>query len=188
MKIATAMVMKNPVLLIVVLATSALAVACNKSSPAMERPLSGGTNSSAVSQTWATAKGIVTNSWQQTETTATNALKNANRSVQTALDYAFDKKNDCVAQAGAELDFLDQKIQELSVRAAAASDSVKADAQTRIRKLGDQRAVLNQKMAALQNATATNWDEAKDDFNKTFGEAKTSCQDAWQWLAKKLGS
>ena len=169
--------MKTAQLFIPVIAIAALTAGCNKSNPTIEGSPANGTNVSSVSQKLEEAKEI-----------ATNALTSAKDSVQSFADFAFGKKDDCVAQAGAELDSLDQKIKELSDKAATASDSVKAEAQTKLRMVSDQRAALNQKLAALQTATAANWDDAKMDFKKAYDEAKTSCQQAWQWLAEKLGS
>ena len=180
--------MKTTRLFIPVLALAALAAGCNQSNPTTEGSTADGTNVSSVNQKLEKATEIATNAWQQTKEAASNVLARAKDSVQTAADYAFDKKEAFVAQAGTELDSLDQKIKELSDKAATASDSVKADAQAKIQSLSDQRAALNQKLAALQNATAANWNEAKADFKKAYDEAKSSCQQAWEWLTKKLGS
>ncbi len=180
--------MKMTRAVITVAALAALSAGCHKSNPPIEGSPNSGTNLASVREQLENAKEIATNSWQQTKEAASDALASAEGSIQTFADYAFDKKDACVARAGADLDALDRKIKELSDKAATASDSVQADAQPKIRSLSDQRAALNQKFAALQNATAANWDETKMDFNKSYDEARASCQQAWQWLTEKMGS
>lgn len=103
-------------------------------------------------------------------------------------NYAYDKKEVFVADASNDLAALDQKISELADKAAAASDDFKTNTQVEIQTLWNQRATLNQRLAALQNATAANWEDAKADFKNDYDHAETSCQQAWQWISKKLGS
>jgi nitrous oxide reductase accessory protein NosL len=101
-------------------------------------------------------------------------------------DYAYDKRDVYLADANADVAALDRKIDELAARAASAADNAKAEAQPKIEELRRQRAVLVQKLEALKKATAADWNEAKSDYLKSYNEAKTSCQNAWQRLTDKL--
>lgn len=182
--------MKQSQLFIIVLAIGTVAVGCNKSNPTDGSSLPSGTNSNSLSvtQQLENAKDLATNAWQKTKSATTNAWEHAKESLQSAMDYSYDKKDAFVAQASTNLATIDQKIKELSDKAATASDSAKADAQAKIQALREQRAVLNQKLDALKNATAADWDAVKADFTNAYDQMKTSCQEAWQWLTDKLRS
>jgi hypothetical protein len=155
-----------------------------------EKPLPGDTppSSQVVSQQFESARDIATNAWQKVKTTATNALEATKQSVHSLVDYSYDKKDAFIIRATTELDSIDQKIKELSDKAATASGAVKADAQLKIQTLRDQRAVLGQKLDAAKQATETQWNEVKTAFQKAYDEVKQSCADAWQWLAEKMGA
>jgi len=116
-----------------------------------------------------------------------NALENMKESVQSAADYTFDKKNAFTAKASSDLDALDQNIKELGDKAATGTDSIKADAQVRLQELRDKRMALQQKLDDVKNATATNWNEAKANFQQSYDDMKASVKAAWQWLNDKLG-
>ena len=109
-------------------------------------------------------------------------------SLQSAMDYTYDKKDAFVAGASADLDALDQKIKELSDKAATASDSIKNEAQTKLQDLRDKRAELGKKLDDVKNASQANWNELKTGFQTAYDDVKTSLQQAWQWLNDKLNS
>ena len=93
-----------------------------------------------------------------------------------------------MADASNDLAALNRKINELADKAATASEAVKTNAQPKIQELRNQRTALEQKLDALGKATVANWNKAKSDYMKGYDEAKTSCQQAWQWLTDKSGS
>jgi hypothetical protein len=168
---------------LIVTVLAGFAAGCNKSNPTIEGSPDGSTNPSSVQQKCEDARKIATHIWQQGKVSATNVFARANNLAETAVDYSFDQRSECVAQAVGDLDSLDQKIRELSDKAAAASDFVKIDARTKLVRLSDQRAALNQKLAALQNATVGNWDKAKTEFKTADDEAKASWLQIWRWLS-----
>lgn len=175
---------------IAILAIATLAIGCNKSNTANESVPASDTNpaTTSVTQQLENAREVATNAWQKTKEATTNAWDNLEESLQSAMGYSYDKKADFVATAKANLDSIDEKIKALSDKAATASDSVKAQAQTKIQSLRDQRTALNQKMDALTNATEANWNEAKSDFQQGGSQVKSSCKETWQWLAAQLNS
>jgi predicted nucleic acid-binding protein len=77
---------------------------------------------------------------------------------------------------------LDQKIQDLSGRAANATDATKTDLQTKLEELRAKRAVLGQKLDDVKNATEANWDDAKNAFHNGYEDVRTSLHDAWHTL------
>jgi hypothetical protein len=182
--------MKKTQWFIAILAIAALAIGCNKSSTSDESVPASDTNSdsTSVTQQLENAREAATNAWQKTKETTTNTWDNLKESLQSGMDYGYDKKADFVALARTSLDSIDEKIKALSDKAATASDSVKAKAQTKIQSLRDQRTALNQKLDALTNATEANWNDVKSDFQQAYNQAKTSCKETWQWLTEQLNS
>jgi hypothetical protein len=116
--------------------------------------------------------------------------ENSRETVQSHLDYnyTFDKRDVFNDDASADLVELDQRIKELSEKAAMASAAVQAGAQPKIQKLRDDRAALGKKLEALKNATQAGWNDIKSDYQKSDQEMKSSLEQTWQWLAQKTPS
>src|SRR5882672_6945557 len=147
--------MKNQLLIHAAFAVLILGTGCNKqSNSTMENPSTNDSNSLSVTQQLQGTKEIATNAWQKTKEVTTNTLadvkegtanawantkkstleawNDVKESVGSAADYAYDKKDEFVTKARADLDALDAKIKELSDKTVSASDSVKADAQAKL--------------------------------------------------------
>jgi len=186
-------------LILAALAIATCIVGCKQSNPADEDSTASDTNSLSVTQQLQNAKEVVTNAWQKTKDATSNAWSNVNQgttnawadikdSMQATKDYTYDKKDAFMASASADLDALDQKIKELSDKAATANDSVKADAQTKIQGLRDKRAALDKKLDGVKNATEADWNDTKTAFQNSYDDVKNSLKQAWQWLHDKLNS
>jgi hypothetical protein len=183
--------MKNQTLTLGSLAIAALlAAGCNKNQTTEEYPTTG-TNSSAVARGMENAKEATTNAWEKTKEVTTNMMADVKEgttnawadikdSVQSAADYSYDKKNEFVANASADVDTLDQKMNELSNHVANSSESVKTDAQAKLQELDAKRAELGAKLDDVKNATETNWDEVKTGFENSYHDLKNSLKQAWQ--------
>jgi len=181
--------MKNKPLVLAVLTIITLASAgCSKTETANEYPAAADTNSPSATNAWQKTKETATNAWASTKEATKSAWDNVKDSTQTTMDYAYDKKDAFVVKAQADLDALDLKIKELSDKAAAASDSVKADAQARLQDLRDQRTEAGKKLDEAKNSTEANWADMKAGFQHSYDEVKTSVKEAWQWLADKMNS
>jgi hypothetical protein len=182
--------MKNRSLIFAALFIATLiSIGCKKTNPSDESQPVTTTNlaSTSVTQQLQNAKEMATNAWRQTKEATTNVLESMKGSVQAAADYTFDKKDAFTAKASSDLDALDQNMKELGDKAATGTDSVKADAQTKLQELRDKRAALQQKMDDVKNATAANWNDAKAGFQQAYDDTKSSVKAAWQWLNDKLG-
>jgi len=191
--------MKSKPLILAAFVIATLATGCKQSNPADENSTANDTNSMSVTQPLEHTKEVATNAWQNVKDTTTNAWSNLKKgttnawagikdSMQTTKDYTYDKKEAFVASASADLDALDQKIKELSDKAATAGDSVKAAAQVKLQGLRDKRAVLNPKLDAVKNATEADWNDAKTAFQDSYADVKNSLKQTWQWLNDKLSS
>jgi hypothetical protein len=190
--------MKNKSLILAALAIATCVVGCKQSNTADENSTASDTNSQPAQQ-FQNAKEVATNVLQQTKDATTNAWAKVKEgttnawadikdSMQTTKDYTYDKKDAFVTSASADLDALDQKIKELSDKTANASDSIKADAQTKLQELRDKRAALDKKLNGVKNATEADWNDTKTAFQNSFDDVKNSLKQAWQWLHDKLNS
>ena len=188
--------MKRKPLFSTALVLATLVTGCDKSNTADQTSSTGDTNSPSVTQnvkdaatnTWEDVKDTSTNAWSNVKEGATNAWAGFKDSMQATKDYAYDNKDAFVAGASADLNTLDQKINELADKSATASDSVKADAETRIQELRDERNALGKKMDSVKSATEADWNDSKTGFQKSYGNVKDSLKQDWQWLHDKLNS
>lgn len=191
--------MKSKSIILTALAITMLATGCKQSSQSDETTTPGNANSLSATQQLQNAKEVATNAWQQVKDTTTNAWESVKEgttnawadikeSMQPVADYTYEKKDVFVANAKADMDALDQKIKELSDKVAAASDSVKNDAQTKLQALHGKREELDKKFDNVKNANQADWDELKAGFKTSYDNVKASLQQAWQWLIDKLNS
>ena len=188
--------MKNKSLVFGAFAVAILVTGCKQSNVVGENPAISETNSVAVTSpadesgtnAWEKAKETTTNAWASVKEGATNAWADIKDSAQSTADYTYDKKDEFVAKASADLNVLDQKIKELSDKAATASDSVKNEAQTKLQDLHDKRTALDNKLVDVKNASQADWDEMKVGFQTSYDDVKTSLKQTWQWLTDKLSS
>jgi hypothetical protein len=112
----------------------------------------------------------------------TNAWASIKDSLQSATDYTYDKKEDFVAGASADVAAVDQKIKQLSDKAASAGESVKASAQTALQDLKAKRVTLGQKLDDVKSATEANWNDVKAGFKSSYNDVKDSLKQTWQDL------
>jgi hypothetical protein len=175
--------MKKTILLLTAAALVTAAVGCKKSSPADDNTMSGDTNPPTISQN---ATAMATNAWEKTKEGTTNAWAEIKESLSSTADYSYDKKQEFLTAATNDLAVLDQRIQDVSDRAANASDSVKADAQAKLQDLRAKRAALDQKMDDVRNSTETNWTDVKTAFRTSYDDVKSSVKTTWQWLKDKM--
>jgi hypothetical protein len=180
--------MKSKPLIFTAFVIATLATGCKQSNPVDENSTASDTNSLSVTQQLENAREVATNAWSNLKEGTTNAWADFKDSMQATKDYTYDKKDAFVASASADLNTLDQKIKELSDKAATASDSVKADAQVKLQELRDKRTVLDQKLDAVKNATEADWNDTKTAFQNSYDDVKSSLKQAWQWLNDKLNS
>jgi len=97
-------------------------------------------------------------------------------------NYTYDKREVFLDDANADLAELDQKINQFSESAQAASAAVNAAAQPKIEDLRNQRAALGQKLNTLRSATEANWNALKTDYQNADSKMRVSLQDSWQWI------
>jgi hypothetical protein len=178
------MFMKNNAFLLVPLAMAlGLMTGCKQENAPGQN--NGGTNppsSLSITQGVDDIKDATSNVWQKTKVSTTNAWGSIKDSFQSTVDYTYDQKNDFVANAQAKLDTMDQKIKELSDKAATAADSAKANVQAQLQTVGEKRTELGAKFDKMKAATADSWNDAKTDFKNSYEDVKNMVNEAWQSL------
>ncbi len=164
-----------------------VAAGCDKTQSSDQYPASGGTNTSmsdsvkqAATNAWEKTKEVTTNVVAEVKEGTTNAWANFKEYLQSATDYTYDKKDAFVSGASADVDALNQKLNELSDKVASGGDSAKADAQAKLQDLKAKSATLDQKLNDLRNSTAENWNDAKAGFQSAYDDMKNSLKQAWQ--------
>jgi hypothetical protein len=175
--------MKSNPLILAALACAILATGCKQSNTA-DGNTSGDTNVTSTAENiqagatnaWEKTKEVTTNAladvkagttnaWANTKSAATNAWTNIKESLGATEDYTYDKKDEFVTGAQADLNALDQKIQTLPGNADAS--------------LHDKRAALDQKLTDVKNATQDNWNDAKTAFKNSYDDVKNSVKQDW---------
>lgn len=141
---------------------------------------------SGITNTWQDVKQTTTQAWSAVKTSTTQTWANVKNSVHSATDYTYDKKNEFVTNAQADLDAMDKKIGEFSDKVASTGGSAKAGAQSKLQSLQDQRKTLGKKFDDVKNATESDWDDAKTTFKDSYDDTKSSLKAAGQWLDDKL--
>jgi hypothetical protein len=200
--------MQHKTLIITILSVAALAAGCKPASQTDENTSANNSQSpSSVSQTvktdatnawqktkeattdaWANVKEGTSNAWVNTKEVTTNAWSNFKEALQPAADYTYDKKDEFVTAAKADLKTMDEKIKALSDKVAQTSGSIKTDAQAKLQALQGERADLGKRLDSVENASQAGWDDAKAAFEKSYHATKNSLKQAWQWLNNKLNS
>ena len=108
------------------------------------------------------------------------------QAAQDMKDYTFAQKAAFVATMQTQLATLNREMDLLAAKVEKASDTIKAEAQPKLRVLRDQIAQLNQQLDEARNATELTWDSVKGGFKKAYEGAKDGVQQARQWVSDKI--
>jgi peptidoglycan hydrolase CwlO-like protein len=143
-------IMKSKSMILAALASAILVTGCKQSNTA-------GENTTSDTNVTSTAESI--------KEGATNAWADVKESLGSTADYTYDKKDEFVTNAQADLDALDQKIQALAGK----TDAI----------LSNKRAEMDQKLTDVKNATQDNWNNAKTAFKYSYDDLKNSIKQNW---------
>ena len=108
------------------------------------------------------------------------------QAAQDMKDYTFAQKAAFVATMQTQLATLNRELDQLAAKVEKASDTIKAEAQPKLRVLRDQIAQLNKQLDEARNATELTWDSVKGGFKKAYEGAKDGVQQARQWVSDKI--
>jgi cytochrome c556 len=134
----------------------------------------------------AAAFAVGCNRDQNTEQRLESVKLETDKAAQDLRNYSYAQKDAFVKETRRELAALNQDLDDLSAKIDKSSDSVKADAKPKVQALRDRVDKLNMKLADVENATESNWDNVKAGFNQAMDGVKDSFQQARQWLADKI--
>jgi hypothetical protein len=165
--------MKTPIIILLAVGLSALAVGCKPSGSDYQNT----TNTASANEP--TAKYYANAAVTNTAAATTQAWAEMKADFQSAMGYSYDRKDEFVAKTKADLKVLDEKIQDLSDRAATASETTRADLQVKLQELRAKRGGLDQRLNRLKNATEEEWSAAKEGFQNAYDDVKTSVTNAW---------
>src|SRR3954470_4119068 len=76
-------------------------------------------------------------------------------------DYTFARKDEFVKGMQDQLNALNQDLDQLEAKIGKSSDTVKAEAEPKLKALREQAAQLNKQLADAKNATESTWDSVK---------------------------
>ena len=101
-------------------------------------------------------------------------------------DYAYAKKEDCVAAMRARLADLNRDMDQLSAKIEKSSDQAKAEARPKLQALREQADKLNQELERAKNASQPAWDDIKATTRRTYDQLKEGVRQAREWLSEKI--
>jgi hypothetical protein len=173
--------MKNPIMTVLVLACAGLATGCKPSTDA-DGPPAGGTNAPSAAQSLHLAGNYAASAATNALAATSEAWTGVKAALQPVIHDTYEHKDAFVAKASEGVKALDQQIKVLSDKAAQTGQSYKADVQTKLQQLRDQRAALDDKLTHVKNATAADWDTVKTNLQSTCDKVDNSFKDAWHAL------
>jgi predicted small secreted protein len=107
-----------------------------------------------------------------------NTVSGVKEDSRQAADYTYEKKEEYQRELASEMRELDVKIDELKAKAGRASDSVKAEFARDMEALDRQKAVLADKMEAVNSSSASKWDDVKAGANSAMDSVKQTYEKA----------
>jgi outer membrane murein-binding lipoprotein Lpp len=107
-----------------------------------------------------------------------NTVSGVKEDSRQAADYTYEKKEEYQRELASEMRELDVKIDELKAKAGRASDSVKAEFARDMEALDRQKAVLANKMEAVNSSSASKWDDVKAGANSAMDSVKQTYEKA----------
>ena len=107
-----------------------------------------------------------------------NTVSGMKQDSRQAADYTYEKKEDFQRALANQMRELDAKIDELKVKAARASDAVRAQFARDMEALTRQKAVLAEKMDAVKSSSASGWNDVKAGANSAMDSVKQTYEKA----------
>ena len=101
-------------------------------------------------------------------------------------DYTFARKDEFVKGMQDELDALNKDLDQLEAKIGKSSDTVKAEAEPKLKALRAQAAQFNEQLAEAKNATESTWDNVKATSQKAVDSLKDGFNQARQWVSEKI--
>lgn len=108
------------------------------------------------------------------------------KAAQEIKDYTYAQKAEYTTKMEADLADINRDLDALQMKLDKASESVKTEAQPKLRVLRDQAAELSKSLDNVKNSTESTWDSVKAGSKKAYGELKDGFNQARQWLSEKI--
>jgi hypothetical protein len=104
------------------------------------------------------------------------------------VDVSYSNRQDFISKMKEEGKNLEAEMERLQVKATNAADNASAEAKTKLEALKEKSKNLDVQIDKAQNASESTWDDVKASSRKAMDEAKSSFQDAKDWLSDKFHS
>ena len=97
--------------------------------------------------------------------------------------YTYAERDKALADANAEIDKLNQRIDEMKADLKAKTNELSAEAKAEYEKsiavLEKERDEFKVEVDKIQNSTEENWEQLKQDVNRTYNKVATSVEKGW---------
>jgi len=110
----------------------------------------------------------------------------ATEGTRTMNDYTYAQRADYVAIRQAELNEINQQLDQLADRIENASAATKTDATPKLQALREQVAKLNAHLEDAKNASESTWDTVKENVNQGYSDMKVGFDQIRSWLSDKI--
>ena len=119
---------------------------------------------------------------RKAEQEAQKAQSKANEEARKADEALVKARNDFRAQAQKDLNDLSAEIDDLKAKAAKTTGKAKADIDVAVQRLDDQRNALRREVDALDRASASDFESAKQHFSAGLASLRKGLSDSWKVL------
>lgn len=140
------------------------------------------TNSSSVSQKWQDVKTGSGEAWQSMKQGTVNAWTDVKDAFGGSTNYSYSQKSEFVQKSRNNLESMDNKINQLAGSTTNSTMMIgsKIGAAANVEKLRAQETLLQQKLEDVRNASPSEWDKAKADFQNGYNDLKNAVKAEWQ--------
>jgi predicted small secreted protein len=114
---------------------------------------------------------------------ACNTWSGVKQDSRQVADYTYEKKEEYQRKLESQMRDLDARTDELKIKAASATDSVKREFDKDMNELSRQKSVLGEKLESVRSSTAGAWDDTKagaesawDAVKRTYERARARFQ------------
>ena len=114
------------------------------------------------------------------------AMQETKEAAQAVADYAYAQKAEFVAKMKLELAEIQEELTRLSEKVEKTTGEAKADAKIKLDAVRERWARAKERLAAAENATESNWNDMKIDFQEAYREMKGSFDETRRWLSDKI--
>jgi hypothetical protein len=123
---------------------------------------------------------------QERDAAKDEAAAETKEAAQAVADYAYAQKAELVAGMKEDLAAIERELDLLAAKVARSSGEAKVRAELELAAVRDKWAKTNEKLAAVERASESEWDGVKGDFRQAYRDMKGSFDQTRQWLSDEI--